>query len=61
MIPLILVLVTGVSCGVARWFSPEWMREAAARLMARAEAIEEAKLVHVKSLLRWRREFGVDR
>ncbi len=46
---LMLALVMALGLAGARWFSPKWLRWTAARLMARADAIEESGKVYQRS------------
>jgi hypothetical protein len=57
---LLLVVIAGLSIGWCAWYSPVWLRAAAARMMARAEAVEEQKRTYARRLTHWRAEFGVE-
>lgn len=56
---LILVLCTGGSLLVCGWLSPKALRITAAKLLARAEAVEAKNLAYVQGLKHWREKFDL--
>lgn len=59
MAALILVMLTGGCWLLCRWLSPKALRETAARLLARAEAVEARDLAYRDGLKHWRAKFAL--
>ena len=54
MIPLFMVILTAGCVGFCAWNSPNYLRALAARMLARAEAIEARERAYRTGLTHWR-------
>ncbi len=58
MIALSLLILAAL-LALAAWQSPKYLRHAAAHLIARAEALDSARLAHADGLRHWKGALGV--
>lgn len=58
---LSLLVIGLATLGVAGWNSAQWLRSTAARMMARAEALEATRVAYSAGLTHWREQHGCPR
>lgn len=54
------VLIGAACLGFCRWNSPNWLRRAAVRMMARAEGLEAKQKAHEEGLAHWQKRLEVN-
>ena len=60
MTALVLVALLLTPVAYARWFSPQWLRWTAAKLLARADAMEQSRIVYTRSFAFYKKELRVE-